>query len=161
MNIGVSAACIGYKWNKDPVNAPVNQLATHGDWEHCLEEGIGKTARARTKELLCVIRNLNLPGTAPNTAPRAAAAPAAESGGKKRKADASPTTTQSPGGRKTFDYTNEYRELKNHLACATHKGENCFVSPADGHHHRVDRYLTTLWAKEIVCQFFFARICLT
>ncbi|KAJ7640201.1 hypothetical protein B0H17DRAFT_1216656 [Mycena rosella] len=49
----------------------------------------------------------------------------------------------------TFDFTKKHRQLKTHLVCATHKGELCFVSSVDGHHHRVDPYQVSLWAKEI------------
>ncbi|KAJ6451075.1 hypothetical protein C8R45DRAFT_946477 [Mycena sanguinolenta] len=76
-------------------------------------------------------------------------APMASSGtstAKKRKAASGPA---SPGDRKKFDFTQEYRDLKQHLQCVTHKNELCYISPSDGHHHRVDREHASLWAKEI------------
>ncbi|KAJ7668857.1 hypothetical protein B0H17DRAFT_1335887 [Mycena rosella] len=67
--------------------------------------------------------------------------------GKKRKAQDGPSSPSS-SGRKTFDFTSEYRALKNHLLCATHKGQHCYVH-CDGHHVRVEPDHVSLWAKEI------------
>ncbi|KAJ7142437.1 hypothetical protein C8R44DRAFT_725796 [Mycena epipterygia] len=67
--------------------------------------------------------------------------------GKKRKAPDGPSSSSS-SGRKTFDFTSEYRALKNHLLCASHKGKHCFVHH-DGHHIGVEPDHISLWAKEI------------
>lgn len=73
-------------------------------------------------------------------------APAASSvGTKKRK-----STAASSDERRTFDFTKEYRELRAHLLCATHKNRLCFVATPDGHHHQVELPQVSLWAKEIV-----------
>lgn len=53
----------------------------------------------------------------------------------------------------TPDLTNELRQLKEHLACATHAGRWCFVSPIDGHHQQLNIFMLTLWAKKIVGHF--------
>ncbi|KAJ6573229.1 hypothetical protein B0H10DRAFT_2237201 [Mycena sp. CBHHK59/15] len=66
---------------------------------------------------------------------------------KKRKSGGG--SANSPDGKKTFNFTKDYRLSKSHLACAMHKGELCWVSNVDGHHHQVDREHTSLWAKEI------------
>jgi hypothetical protein len=50
----------------------------------------------------------------------------------------------------TLDFTDELRRLKEHLACATHTGRWCFVSPFDGHHQQLDIFVVTLWAKKMV-----------
>ncbi|KAJ6582009.1 hypothetical protein B0H19DRAFT_1252155 [Mycena capillaripes] len=86
-------------------------------------------------------KDKNLPE---ETARAASAAASTSTGTKKRKAPHG--SVDSP---KTFDYTKEYRELKKHLGCTTHKDEFCYVLPTDGHHHRVDNEHASLWAKEI------------
>ncbi|KAJ7488735.1 hypothetical protein B0H11DRAFT_2229922 [Mycena galericulata] len=112
MGLDPSRACIGYRWENERVNAPVHQLLNAADWTNCLENGIGMQSRARTRTVICVIRNLNLPEeTAPATSSARSTATA-----KKRKSSAS-----SPDGKKTFDFTQEYRQLKKHLECAMHK----------------------------------------
>ncbi|KAJ6472085.1 hypothetical protein C8R45DRAFT_1104286 [Mycena sanguinolenta] len=63
---------------------------------------------------------------------------------KKRKA-----ASDSPSGKKQFNFTQEYHELKKHLSCVTHKDQLCYIAPMDGHHHPVDREHASLWAKEI------------
>ena len=50
----------------------------------------------------------------------------------------------------TIDFTDELRRLKEHLACATHTGRWCFMSPIDGHHQQLDIFVVTLWAKKMV-----------
>ncbi|KAJ7201814.1 hypothetical protein GGX14DRAFT_655038 [Mycena pura] len=145
MGLASPCACIGYKWENERVSAPVHQLRNAADWTHCLESGIGMQSRARTRTVICVIRNLNLPEeTAPATSSAFSTSIAASV--KKRKSCANPS---SPDGKKTFDFTQEYRQLKKHLECAMHKGQMCFVSNVDGHHKEVDREHVSLWAKEI------------
>ncbi|KAJ7280771.1 hypothetical protein C8J57DRAFT_1220061 [Mycena rebaudengoi] len=126
----------------DRANAPTHALATAADWDNCLETGIGLTRRARTRQVVCMIRNLNLPTETATT-------PSASVAGTKRKSGSASGSASADAARKTFDYTKEYRRLKTHLACTTHKGDLCFVSPADGHHVRVDPEHVSLWAKEI------------
>ncbi|KAI6117924.1 hypothetical protein F5141DRAFT_1061639 [Pisolithus sp. B1] len=48
------------------------------------------------------------------------------------------------------DFTDELQCLKEHLACATHSGWWCFVSPIDGNHNQLDIFVLTLWAKKMV-----------
>ncbi|KAJ6557022.1 hypothetical protein DFH09DRAFT_1084371 [Mycena vulgaris] len=144
MGLASSRACIGYKWNNERLNAPVHQLSNAADWINCLESGIGMQSRARTRTVICVIKNLNLPEEttlATSSAPSMSIAASA----KKRKSSAN-----SPDGKKTFDFTQENRQLKKNLECAMHKGQMCFVSNVDGHHIEVDREHASLWAKEII-----------
>ncbi|KAJ7690326.1 hypothetical protein B0H17DRAFT_1179900 [Mycena rosella] len=137
MGLDSMTAVLGYKWDNEKRNDPVHGLANAADWNNCLEKGIGQTTRARTQQVTCVIKNLNLPEeTASGAEPTAS---------KKRKA---PVTNPSDD-RKTFDFTKEYHTLKEHLSCATHKGQLCFISTLDGHHHCVEPYHASLWAKEI------------
>ncbi|KAJ7665714.1 hypothetical protein B0H17DRAFT_1143275 [Mycena rosella] len=141
MGLPSSRACIGYKWDNERVNAPVHQLSNAAAWTNCLESGLKMQKRAHVQTVVCKIRNLNLlEETAPPTASIATlvAAP------KKRKSAA-----HSPDGRKTYNFTQEYRLLKKSLECATHKDQMCFVSNVDGHHKEVDQEHTSLWAKEI------------
>ncbi|KAJ7693046.1 hypothetical protein B0H17DRAFT_1132749 [Mycena rosella] len=133
MGLDPMTARLGYKWDNDKANAPSRQLADAGDWAECLENGIGMTERARSRKVVCLIKNLDTPK---ETAPIA--------NSKKRK-----SAHTAANEKHTFDFTKEHRQLKTHLVCATHKGELCFVSSVDGHHHRVDLYHVSLWAKEI------------
>ncbi|KAJ7830123.1 hypothetical protein B0H13DRAFT_2372118 [Mycena leptocephala] len=143
MGLASSHVRIGYKWDNERVNAPVHQLSNATDWTNCLERRIGMQLRARTRTVICVIKNLNLPE---ETAPVTSSAPSTSivASGKKRKSSAN-----SPDSKKTFDFTQEYCQLKKHLECATHKGQMCFVSNVDGHHKEADREHVSLWAKEI------------
>ncbi|KAJ6619030.1 hypothetical protein B0H10DRAFT_1947052 [Mycena sp. CBHHK59/15] len=115
MGLASSHACIGYKWDNERVNVPVHQLWNAADWTNCLESGIGMQSRVRTQTVICVIKNLNLPE---ETAPATSLAPSTSitASAKKRKSSAN-----SPDGKKTFDFTQEYRQLKNNLECAMHK----------------------------------------
>ncbi|KAF8148747.1 hypothetical protein K438DRAFT_1779524 [Mycena galopus ATCC 62051] len=142
MGLASSRACLGYKWDNEKANAPIHQLSNAGDWSTCLDSGIGMQARARTRTVICIVKNLNLPE---ETTPTMASAPSTSTtaGGKKRK-----SSGNSPNG-KTYDFTQEYRQLKKNLECAMHKGQLCFVSHVDGHHKEVDREHASLWAKEI------------
>ncbi|KAJ7136225.1 hypothetical protein C8R46DRAFT_1361929 [Mycena filopes] len=142
MGLEVTTACIGYKWDNERANAATHSLANATDWKNCLESGIGQTKRARVRRVTCMIKNLNLPAEAAGGL--STGSTAVTTNNKKRKAPASPD-----GGKKTFEFTKQFRELKTHLDCATHKGQRCWVSPTDGHHHPVDPEHTTLWAKEI------------
>ncbi|KAJ7928685.1 hypothetical protein B0H13DRAFT_1860258 [Mycena leptocephala] len=136
MGVDPASARIGYKWDKEGQNVPTRQLANTHDWEDCLATGIGMTQRARVRQVACTIKNLNLP---------IETASAANSTGTKRKSAASDKSS----GKRTFDFTKEYRELKAHLHCTKHKDQYCYVSPVDGHHHRVEPDNVSLWAKEI------------
>ncbi|KAJ7767405.1 hypothetical protein DFH07DRAFT_954911 [Mycena maculata] len=136
MGVDPASACLSYKWDKEGHNVPTRQLANTFDWEDCLTAGIGMTQRARTRQVTCIIKNLNLP---------IETASAVNSTGTKRKSAAS----DNSAGRRTFDFTKEYRALKAHLHCAKHKDQYCYVSPVDGHHHRVEPDNVLLWAKEI------------
>ncbi|KAJ7883602.1 hypothetical protein B0H13DRAFT_1890306 [Mycena leptocephala] len=146
MGLDPSRACIGFKWDNERANVATHVLSNATDWNNCLESGLGQAKRARTRKVVCMIKNLNLPTeTALATPP---ITPVLHpTGSKKRKSAA--RSGNSSGERKTFDYTREFRELKARLACAAHKGELCFVSQVDGHHHRVDVEHASLWAKEI------------
>ncbi|KAJ7466515.1 hypothetical protein FB451DRAFT_1485486 [Mycena latifolia] len=143
MGLASSCARIGYKWDNERDNAPVHQLSNAADWTNCRESGIGMQSRARTRTVICIIKNLNLPE---ETAPATSSAPSTSiaTSAKKRKSSA-----DSPDGKKTFDFTQEYRQLKKNLECTMHKGQMCFVSNVDGHHKEVDREHASLWAKEI------------
>ncbi|KAJ7257606.1 hypothetical protein C8J57DRAFT_1647254 [Mycena rebaudengoi] len=136
MGLDSTTAVLGYKWDKEKRNDPVHGLANAADWNNCLETGIGLTARARTRQVTCIIKNLNLPEEAASSAKPTAS--------KKRKGAADPSDD-----RKTFDFTKEYRALKARLSCATHKAQLCYVAPLDGHHHHVEPHQVSLWAKEI------------
>ncbi|KAJ7349407.1 hypothetical protein DFH08DRAFT_1079711 [Mycena albidolilacea] len=142
MGLASSRACLGYKWDNEKAGTPIHQLLNAGDWSHCLDSGIGMQSRARTRTVICTIKNLNLPETAPAMALATSASTTA--GGKKRK-----SSGNSPDNKKTYDFTQEYRQLKKKLECAMHKGQLCFVSNVDGHHKEVDREHASLWAKEI------------
>ncbi|KAJ7433972.1 hypothetical protein FB451DRAFT_1195762 [Mycena latifolia] len=137
MGLDPSTAQIGFKWDNEKSNIPVHGLLTAADWKDCLESGIGQTERARTRKVACLIKNLNLPQETAAVAKT----------GKKRKVPGTPSSPSS-NGKKTFDYTKEYRELKNHLACVAHKDHLCYVH-SDGHHIHVEPTQTSLWAKEI------------
>ncbi|KAJ7766693.1 hypothetical protein B0H16DRAFT_1717038 [Mycena metata] len=142
MGLDVATACIGYKWDNEKANIPTHALSNATDWKNCLENGIGQTKRARSRIVMCIIKNLNLPV---ETAGGLALTASTKGGNpKKRKSGGS-----YPDEKKTFDFTRQYRDLKSHLQCATHKGDLCWVSTMDGSHHRVDAEHTTLWAKEI------------
>ncbi|KAJ7174308.1 hypothetical protein C8R46DRAFT_1214515 [Mycena filopes] len=138
MGLETASAQIGYKWDKEKAAAPVRALATAADWDACLEHGIGLTARARTRQVTCIIHNLNPPEETPGLAKRS----------KKRKGgEPSSPNGSALNGRKTFEYTGEFRHLKSSLACAKHKG-HCYIQP-DGNHKPVSLYELSLWAKEI------------
>ncbi|KAJ7664031.1 hypothetical protein DFH06DRAFT_1324518 [Mycena polygramma] len=138
MGLDPSVASLGYKWDNERANVPIHGLSNAVDWEQLLEQGIGQTQRARSRRVACHIKNLKLPE---ETAPAAQLATA----GKKRK---SASTSNGSPGKKTHEYTKDYRELKARLQCAAHK-DFCYVVAVDGHHHRVEPDLITLWAKEI------------
>ncbi|KAJ7715039.1 hypothetical protein B0H16DRAFT_1742255 [Mycena metata] len=121
MKISSLRACIGFKWHNDKVNAP---------------------ARARTRTVCCIIKNLNL---RKETVPTSSATIMTSV---KCKALANSTSAVADG-KMTFDYTPEYRQLKKSLECAMHRGCLCFVSNVDGHHIEVDREHASLWAKDI------------
>ncbi|KAJ7873088.1 hypothetical protein B0H14DRAFT_2569920 [Mycena olivaceomarginata] len=143
MGLDLATGRIGYKWDNERTNIAAHGLANATDWKHCLESGIGQTERARrTRTVTCRIKNLDLP--VETAGGLASAAPNINN--KKRK---SARSSLSSSEKKTFDYTKEFRELKRHLACVEHKGDHCWVSTADGYHHRVDGEHTSLWAKEI------------
>ncbi|KAJ7110949.1 hypothetical protein C8R44DRAFT_883400 [Mycena epipterygia] len=135
MGLDHSVAQIGYKWDNEKAHAPIHGLLSATDWKDCLESGIGMMQRARTRQVKCVIKNLNPPEET---------AAIAKTAGKKRKEPSSSSSNE----RKTYDFTREYRELKNHLSCAKHKGDLCYIHE-DGHHIRVEPSHATLWAKEI------------
>ncbi|KAJ7041413.1 hypothetical protein C8F04DRAFT_1230450 [Mycena alexandri] len=136
MALHPTTTSLGYKWDNERVSTATHGLSNATDWENCLESGIGQMERARTRTVICMIKNLNLPQETVSAGP---------SRGSKRKSAGGPSECE----KRTFHYTKEYRELKNHLACALHRHQLCYVDTVDGHHHRVDREETTLWAKEI------------
>ncbi|KAJ6607801.1 hypothetical protein B0H10DRAFT_1939688 [Mycena sp. CBHHK59/15] len=136
MAIHPTSANLGYKWDKERVTTAIHGLSSAVDWDNCLESGIGQMGRVRTRTVSCLIKNLNLPQETVS---------AGSSRGGKRKLGSS-----SEPEKRTFQYTQEYRELKSHLACALHRHQLCYVDTIDGHHHRVDPEETSLWAKEIV-----------
>ncbi|KAJ7157859.1 hypothetical protein C8R43DRAFT_995923 [Mycena crocata] len=137
MGLDPTTASLGYKWDKESSTTPIHGLSNAADWKACLKDGIGQTERARTRRVACMIKNLNLPEEA---------VPAGPTTRKRKSAAASGVL---PDGKKTFDYTKEFRALKAHLACAKHKDQLCFIK-TDGHHHHVDNHEASLWAKEIV-----------
>ncbi|KAJ7119859.1 hypothetical protein C8R44DRAFT_878247 [Mycena epipterygia] len=66
MGLDPATTSISFKWDNERANVPTHRLATAVDWENCLESGIGMMQRARTRKVVCMIRNLNLPtATAP------------------------------------------------------------------------------------------------
>jgi hypothetical protein len=65
IGIASSQARIGYKWDNERVNTPVHQLSNPADWTSCLENGIAMQARARTRTVVCIIKNL-VRGTLPD-----------------------------------------------------------------------------------------------
>ncbi|KAJ6607853.1 hypothetical protein B0H10DRAFT_1955897 [Mycena sp. CBHHK59/15] len=144
MGLDPSTASLGYKWDNEKANTVIHELSNATNWRDCIESGIGQTQQARTRKVVCMIKNLKL---LEETVPSASAV----AGTKKRKS----ASTSAADERKTFDFTKEHRALKAHLSCATHKGQFCYISPVDGHHELVKPYLLLLWAKEIVsCQSF-------
>ncbi|KAK7015359.1 hypothetical protein R3P38DRAFT_3204594 [Favolaschia claudopus] len=137
MGLDPYTACLGYKWDNDKANATIHALANAKDWQDCLENGIGQTERARTRNVTCNIQNLKSPEETASLPP----APT----GKKRKADA----PAYDNGKRTFEFTHEYRQLKAALSkCEDHRGQSCWVNNG-GHHHIIEPEHITLWAKEI------------
>ncbi|KAJ7710631.1 hypothetical protein B0H17DRAFT_1123757 [Mycena rosella] len=96
--------------------------------------------RARIRQVICMVKNLNPPEEAALTASK-------PTGNRKRKSGASVAnniTHDVPEG-----HTKAYLDLKAHLQCAKHTKELCYISAVDGHHHRVNEYELGLWSKEI------------
>ncbi|KAK7002088.1 hypothetical protein R3P38DRAFT_3215888 [Favolaschia claudopus] len=123
---------ITWAWIRTP-----HASANAKDWQDCLENGIGQTERARTRNVTCNIQNLKSPEETASLPP----APT----GKKRKADA----PAYDNGKRTFEFTHEYRQLKAALSkCEDHRGQSCWVNNG-GHHHIIEPEHITLWAKEI------------
>ncbi|KAJ7108408.1 hypothetical protein C8R43DRAFT_1162226 [Mycena crocata] len=137
MGLDPATASLGYKWDKESSTTPIHGLSNAADWKACLESGIKQTERARTRQVACRIKNLNLPEEA------------APAGTTTRKRKSTAASSELPDGKKTFEYTKEFRELKAHLSCAKHKDQLCYVSPLDGHHQHVGTHEASLWAKEI------------
>ncbi|KAJ7330560.1 hypothetical protein DFH08DRAFT_815453 [Mycena albidolilacea] len=125
MGLASSRACLGYKWDNEKDNTPIHQLSNAGDRSHCLDSGIGMQSRARTRTPY-VLRFYSILS------------------GKKHK-----SSGNSPDNKKTYNFTQEYCQLKKKLECAMHKGQLCFMSNVDGHHKEVDWDHASLWAKEI------------
>ncbi|KAJ7743068.1 hypothetical protein B0H14DRAFT_2637503 [Mycena olivaceomarginata] len=61
MGLDPATACVGFKWDNERANVATHALSTKADWDNCLETGIGLTRRARSRNVVCKIRNLNLP----------------------------------------------------------------------------------------------------
>ncbi|KAJ7665516.1 hypothetical protein B0H17DRAFT_1210975 [Mycena rosella] len=139
MGLDPSTARIGYKWdNETSPNKPTHVLGNASDWENCLANGFLQQKRARTRTVVCMIKNMN---PAMDTAQYA---PSHATTGKKRK------SAESSGPViRTEESTDEYRQLKARLQCATHKGRFCYVSTVDGHHVPIEPFNVALWAKEI------------
>ncbi|KAJ7785473.1 hypothetical protein B0H14DRAFT_2630504 [Mycena olivaceomarginata] len=91
------------------------------------------------------LRLSNLPTETARATSSASFALQSKAENKKRKSARISTNNE----RRTFDYTQEHRQLKAHPACAQHIGDLCFISTVDGHHHRFDPERVLLWAKEI------------
>ncbi|KIJ05516.1 hypothetical protein PAXINDRAFT_141245, partial [Paxillus involutus ATCC 200175] len=137
MDLDPAEAELGYKFSSDRVGDVPRTLANEQDFIIAIEDGQSLVRRARTRKIEIMIHNLK---------------PATVSAGvvnaKKRK---------EPGGAAaavgelsaTIDFTDELRQLKEHLACATHTGRWCFVSPIDGCHQQLDIFVVTLWAKKM------------
>ncbi|KAJ7854354.1 hypothetical protein B0H13DRAFT_2358562 [Mycena leptocephala] len=142
MGIDHSTAALGYKWDNESANVPVHGLANATNRKNCLESRIGQTARARTRQVTCMVKNLNPPEETALTASK-------PTGSRKRKGSAS-VTRNAANDRKTFDHTKEYRQLEDHLKCAKHR-DLCYVSSVDGHHHRVSitENLRVGWQRDI------------
>jgi hypothetical protein len=70
----------------------------------------------------------------------------AVSASRSRREDAG-TSDQDPA---TLSFAAKFRELKNKLDCAKHRGKFCFVNPITSDHESQDIYNLTLWAKKIV-----------
>ncbi|KAJ7211500.1 hypothetical protein C8J57DRAFT_1256754 [Mycena rebaudengoi] len=143
MRVDPSMARIGFKWDNEKASQGTHVLANATDWENCLTSGFGQQKRAKTRTVVCMIKNMNL---AMDTAQWVPNPPSHATTGKKRK---SPGSSSGPAIR-TPECTEEYRELKAKLKCSTHKDQLCFVSTADGHHVRIEPFNVALWAKEIL-----------
>jgi hypothetical protein len=58
MGLASLRACLGYKWDNEKISAPIHQLSNAGDWSNCLDNGIKMQSRARTRTVVCIIKNL-------------------------------------------------------------------------------------------------------
>ncbi|KAJ7318074.1 hypothetical protein DFH08DRAFT_820098 [Mycena albidolilacea] len=143
MEVDPSTACIGFKWDNERATQATHVLGNATDWENCLASGFGQQKRAKTRTVICIIKNMN---EAMDTAQWAPNALLHTTTGKKRKSAA---RSSSPAIR-TPKCTKEYRKLKANLKCSTHKDQFCFVSTVDGHHVPIDPFNVGLWAKEIL-----------
>jgi hypothetical protein len=57
MGLDPATASIGFKWDNEKANAPTHVLANAADWVNCIENGLGQQKRARTRTVVCMIRN--------------------------------------------------------------------------------------------------------
>jgi hypothetical protein len=59
MGLDPSMARIGYKWdNEASPNKPTHVLGNATDWENCLASGFFQQKRARTRTVICMIKNM-------------------------------------------------------------------------------------------------------
>ncbi|KIJ05146.1 hypothetical protein PAXINDRAFT_159148, partial [Paxillus involutus ATCC 200175] len=132
MDLVPTEAELGYKFSTDRVGEDLRTLANEQDLATAIDLGQSLVRRARTRKIEVMIYNLK---------------PAVQSAvnAKKRKEPGDAATQLAA----SIDFTDELRQLKEHLGCATHQGRWCFISPIDGHHKQLDLFILTLWAKKI------------
>ncbi|KIJ65312.1 hypothetical protein HYDPIDRAFT_167526 [Hydnomerulius pinastri MD-312] len=133
MDLDPAEAKLGYKYSVDRAGDFPRSLANEHDLHTVIEHGQGLVRHARSRKIEVMIHNLK---------------PAV-----KLAASAKNMKSKEPGDsgveHLAVDFMNELHQLKEHLACATHSGHWCFVSPIDGHHKQLDIFVLTLWAKKM------------
>ncbi|KIJ67284.1 hypothetical protein HYDPIDRAFT_165949 [Hydnomerulius pinastri MD-312] len=133
MDLDPAEAELGYKFSTGHVRDVPRTLANEKDLATAIENGQGLVHQARTHKIEMMIHNLK---------------PATILGMNTKKQKEPAGVVGEPLA--TLDFTNKLHQLKEHLACITHTGRWCFVSPIDGHHQQLDIFVLTLWVKKML-----------
>ncbi|KAF7966490.1 hypothetical protein HWV62_38128 [Athelia sp. TMB] len=128
MGLDVNEADLGYKYKSQRVGDNPTQISTDEDLRIAIYDGQAMTARARTKAPRIMIYNLK-PATRALTA---------SAGRKRRVAD----TAEDDATR--IDAGPQLRALKEHLSCAKHQGQHCYVTSPSGEHVHLGIYELSL-----------------
>ncbi|KAF9003817.1 hypothetical protein BDZ89DRAFT_1145892 [Hymenopellis radicata] len=124
---------LAYKWSGARVRDPPITLTSSADWNDMVREALLKILRARTREVVIMIHNMDAPTDAPSAS-----------------ATSSRTQTVKPGkADKPVESlaVEQLKALKMRYECSKHSGRYCFVRP-DGSHLDLTVQLISLWAKE-------------